>query len=70
MIVEEGHKHGGVGAEILSSIQSKCFSFLKAPIERVAALDVPIPVHTKLEKIVLPNPEKIIVTAKQVLNYS
>ena len=70
VIVEEGHKHGGVGAEILSSIQSKCFSFLKAPIERVAALDVPIPVHTRLEKIVLPNPEKIIATAKQVLNYS
>ena len=70
VIVEEGHKHGGVGAEILSSIQSNCFSSLKAPIERVAALDVPIPVQTKLEKIVLPNSEKIITAVKKVLNYS
>ncbi|MED5578988.1 MAG: alpha-ketoacid dehydrogenase subunit beta [Nitrospinota bacterium] len=70
VIAEEGHKHGGVGAEILASIQSKCFSSLKAPIERVAALDVPIPVQTKLEKLVLPNSEKIISAVKDVLNYS
>ena len=70
VIAEEGHKHGGVGAEILASIQSECFSSLKAPIERVAALDVPIPVQTKLEKLVLPNMEKIVSAAKKVLSFS
>ncbi len=69
VIAEEGHKQGGVGAEILASIQSKCFSSLKAPIQRVAALDVPIPVQTKLEKLVLPNSEKIVAAAKEVLSY-
>ena len=43
LIAEEGHKSGGVGAEIAASIQEAAFGALEAPIARVAALDVPVP---------------------------
>ncbi len=68
VVAEEGHKSGGVGAEIAASIQEAAFGALKTPIVRVAALDVPVPVHTKLEAIVLPSTEKIVSAAKKLLS--
>ncbi len=68
VIAEEGHRHGGVGAEIAASLQGEVFSSLKAPIARVAALDTPIPVHPLLEAIVLPSAEKVFTAAKKVLS--
>ena len=68
VIAEEGHKSGGVGAEIAASVQEAAFGALRAPIVRVAALDVPVPVHTKLEAIVLPSTEKIVSAAKKLLS--
>ncbi len=67
VVAEEGHRHGGVGAEIIASLQSEVFGALKAPIGRVAALDAPIPVHPMLESIVLPSAEKIAAAAKETM---
>lgn len=67
VVAEEGHRHGGVGAEIVASLQSAVFSSLKAPVGRVAAMDTPIPVHPALEAIVLPSTEKILEAAREVL---
>ncbi len=67
VVAEEGHLHGGVGAEIVASLQQAAFASLKAPIGRVAALDVPIPVQPKLEAFVLPSAEKIAAAAREVL---
>lgn len=68
VIAEEGHRRGGVGAEIAASIQGEAFDALRAPIERVAALDVPIPVQTMLERLVLPDAEKVANAARKVLD--
>jgi pyruvate/2-oxoglutarate/acetoin dehydrogenase E1 component len=67
VVAEEGHLHGGVGAEIVASLQAVAFHSLKAPIGRVAALDVPIPVQPKLEAFVLPSAEKIAAAAREAL---
>lgn len=39
--VEEGHLTGGTGAEIASRVVGQAFQYLRAPIERVASLDMP-----------------------------
>ncbi len=67
VVAEEGHRSGGVGAEIAASLQEAAFGALKAPVARVAALDVPVPVHTMLEAIVLPDTQKIVEAAQGVL---
>lgn len=67
VIAEEGHLHGGVGAEIAASLQAAAFDALKCPIARVAALDVPVPVQPKLEAFVLPSAEKIVAAAMAAL---
>ncbi len=67
LIVEEGYRTGGVGAEISSRIIEECFDYLEAPIQRLAAKDVPLPCTPILEKAALPSRQEI-VTALLKLN--
>jgi pyruvate dehydrogenase E1 component beta subunit len=66
VIVEEGWRTSGYGTEIVDRIQSNCFDFLDAPIERVTMPDVSMPYSPPLEKIVLPNDERIIAALRKV----
>ncbi len=59
VVVHEAPKTGGLGAEISALLSERCLFSLSAPILRVAALDVPYPVAA-LEKLYLPDPEKVI----------
>ncbi|MBD3165145.1 alpha-ketoacid dehydrogenase subunit beta [bacterium] len=58
--VEEGVLTGGWGAEVAAGLQSRLFHALRAPIQRVAALDQPIPSAKHLEDAVLPGREDIL----------
>jgi pyruvate dehydrogenase E1 component beta subunit len=65
VIVEEGWKYNGFGAEIADRIQRHCFDFLDAPVERVHNLDVPMPYSPPLEKLVLPSDERIVAALRR-----
>jgi pyruvate dehydrogenase E1 component beta subunit len=67
VVVEEGHKTGGVGAELAAIVAEEGIYYLEAPIKRVAALDVPIPYSPPMESFVLPSVEKIIRAVRDVL---
>jgi pyruvate/2-oxoglutarate/acetoin dehydrogenase E1 component len=67
VIVHEGCRRGGIGAEISSQIQEEAFDFLDAPVQRVGALNVPIPYSEPLETVVIPNEENIVKAVKKVL---
>jgi pyruvate dehydrogenase E1 component beta subunit len=67
VIVEEGWRVAGFGAEIADRIQRECFDDLDAPVLRVTAADVPMPYAKNLEKAYLPQPEKVAAAAKKVL---
>jgi acetoin:2,6-dichlorophenolindophenol oxidoreductase subunit beta len=43
VIAHDAHKTAGPGAEIATQVMEQAFDYLDAPVERVAALDVPIP---------------------------
>jgi pyruvate/2-oxoglutarate/acetoin dehydrogenase E1 component len=66
VIVHEGCKRGGIGAEIACDIMEEAFDFLDAPIERVGALNVPVPYSRPLENAVIPDEESIIRAVKKV----
>lgn len=68
VIVEEGCKAGGVGAEIAAIIAEQALDFLDAPVKRVAAYDSPIPFSPPLENFVIPDENKIIQAVKEIVS--
>ena len=67
VIVEEGWRIAGFGAEISDRVQRECFDALDAPVMRVTSEDVPMPYAKTLEKAYLPQPEKIIDAVHRVM---
>jgi pyruvate dehydrogenase E1 component beta subunit len=66
VIVEEGWRFGGVGAEIANIIYDNAFSDLDAPVERITSLDLPMPYARNLEQVILPSKERVIEAVKRV----
>ncbi|MGQ0674567.1 MAG: pyruvate dehydrogenase complex E1 component subunit beta [Rhodospirillales bacterium] len=65
--VEEGWPYAGLGAEIAAAVMEHGFDWLDAPVARVAGMDVPMPYAANLERMVVPQPERIAAAAKAVL---
>jgi pyruvate dehydrogenase E1 component beta subunit len=64
--VEEGWPFAGIGSEIGMRIMEEAFDYLDAPVMRVTGEDVPMPYAANLEKLALPQTERIVEAAKQV----
>ncbi|HSB66895.1 MAG TPA: transketolase C-terminal domain-containing protein, partial [Anaerolineales bacterium] len=67
VIVEEGWRSFGVGAEVASQIYEAAFDYLDAPIQRVAQKEVPLPYNRALEQYALPQVEDVIQAVKEVV---
>jgi pyruvate dehydrogenase E1 component beta subunit len=67
VIVEEGPKTGGVGAELSASISERFHDCLKAPVVRVASPDVPVPFAPVLENAFRPDPARIVEGVRQTM---
>jgi len=67
VIVDEGYQRFGVTAELAAVIAKGAFDYLDAPIERVAAMDVPIPFSPPLEFATIPDEARIIQAVHRVL---
>jgi len=68
LIVHEACKTGGIGAEIAALAAKEAFGYLDAPIERVCAPDIPVPVSPPMEKNYLPKKEDIVAMAKKMVS--
>ena len=64
--LEEGWPFAGIGSELAALMMEQAFDYLDAPVVRVAGEDVPMPYAANLEKLALPNVEKVVRAAKQV----
>jgi acetoin:2,6-dichlorophenolindophenol oxidoreductase subunit beta len=67
LIVEEDHLTGGWGAEVAARIADAAFSYLCAPIRRVAGPDTPIPCAPALERAWVPDTDRITAAAVGLL---
>ena len=70
LCVEEGWASYGVSAEIAARIQAGCFDDLDAPVERVGAVEVPLPYAKNLERAALVSDDKVAAAALAVLEAS
>jgi len=67
IIADTGWKTGGIGAEIAALVAEKGFDYLKAPIRRVASLDIPTPASYVLEAKFYPGKADIISCCTEML---
>ena len=55
VVVHEAWRTGGLGGEIAAQINELAFDWLDAPVERLGAMEVPMPYNDKLERAVIPS---------------
>ncbi len=67
IIVEECMKTGGIGAELIASINDKLFDELDAPVLRLSSQDIPTPYNGILERLTIVQPEKIIEAVQKMV---
>lgn len=54
LVLYEDSQTGSFGAEIAASIGENCFEYLDGPVQRLGAMDTPIPFNKELERQYLP----------------
>jgi pyruvate/2-oxoglutarate/acetoin dehydrogenase E1 component len=69
LIVHEGWRTAGFGAELAALVAEKAFHLLDAPVRRLAAPDVPVPFAPELEAAYRPNAEKIEAALLELIEY-
>lgn len=67
VVVEEGWRSFGVGAEIVARVQEEAFDYLDAPIQRVGGKEVPMPYAKNLEQLCVPHDSDIIAAVRSIL---
>lgn len=67
VIVEEGWRSFGVGAEVASRLYEEAFDYFDAPAKRVAQVEVPLPYNRELEQMALPQVADIVEAVREVL---
>jgi pyruvate dehydrogenase E1 component beta subunit len=59
IVIEEGWRSYGIGAEIAATIQEEAFDYLDAPVQRVAGVEVPLPYAVKLSQASKPGAQDL-----------
>ena len=67
VVVDEATPRCGMAADIAALVADQGFEFLKAPIKQVTAPHTPVPFAPALEKLYLPNPDKIEAAVRAVM---
>ena len=67
IVVDEGHRSYGVGAELAALIAEEAFYHLDAPVRRLCAMDVPIPFSPVLEDLTVPTPDDVATEARRLV---
>ena len=67
VVADECHRSCGVAAELAAIVAEEGFSYLRAPIKRVTALDVPVPFSRSMEAYMEPSEAKIVAAVRSLL---
>jgi pyruvate dehydrogenase E1 component beta subunit len=66
-VVHDAHKTLGFGAEIAARCMEEAFDYLDAPVQRVAAADVPIPCTPSGIEAVYPDADDVVAAVERLL---
>ena len=66
IVVEECMRTGGIGAEIIASINDRFFDELDGPVVRLSSQDIPTPYNGMLENLTIVQPPQIVEAVQQI----
>jgi len=69
MVVHEDTRTGGIAGEIAAIVNEEAFDHLDGPVLRVTSPDTPVPYAAPLEDFFLPNKDKVLEAAVNLLRY-
>jgi 2-oxoisovalerate dehydrogenase E1 component len=70
MVLTEEPIHNSFAESLAGRISKECFSSLDAPVWTVGAINLPaVPLNVDLEKMMLPNSDKVFLELEKLLNY-
>lgn len=70
MVLTEEPIHNSFAESLAGRISKECFSFLDAPVWTVGAVNLPaVPLNADLEKMMLPNSDKVLSELEKLLSY-
>jgi pyruvate dehydrogenase E1 component beta subunit len=67
VVVDEGYQRFGATAELASIVAREAFYYLDAPVERIGAMDVPVPFSPSLEDQTIPSVELVFERARNLV---
>ena len=67
IILHEDTLTGGIGGEIAARLADEAFTYLEAPIKRIASPDAPVPFAPTLEEAFLPKTADVIKVARELM---
>ncbi|MEM6369576.1 MAG: thiamine pyrophosphate-dependent enzyme [Myxococcota bacterium] len=70
LVVHEDVMTAGFGAEVAARVASECFLSLKAPVDRIAVRDIPLPYNPLLLQSVLPSVEDLTVKMQELVEFA
>ncbi len=68
VVVHEGPRSCGIGAEVVARINESAFAHLEAPVARVTGYDIHFPFF-QVERFYLPDSEAVVESALEAVNY-
>ncbi|MDH4469150.1 MAG: thiamine pyrophosphate-dependent enzyme [Bacteriovoracaceae bacterium] len=69
LVVHEDKVFGGFGGEVVAAINEHAFEYLDAPVWRVGSPFTPVGFNRIFERAILPNTEKVMAKAVELLKY-
>ena len=66
IVIDSGHLQYGAAAEIAAAVGEAAFDYLEAPVMRIAAPNVPVPLNKILEPLTVPKAEDISFAARSM----
>lgn len=67
VVIDEGYLSYGATAEIASIIADEAFFYLDAPVKRIGAMDVPVPMVPMLELATIPTEQQVVETVRELV---
>ena len=65
IVVDPAPRTCGIAAEVAAIVSENAFPYLKGPIVRLTAPDVPTPFSPPLERLMYPSVERIVAAARE-----